>query len=268
MTFRVVTWNCRRAAAQHALWEYLAELAPDIAVLQEVRSLPAKLQEDYAARLVRPITRNGKPQQFETALLVRGEIGQPVPLVAELEWVNWELERFAGNLQAYRVEVGSGMALTVVGVYSPAWPVDRARLEGLDVSSVKLDQNPDVWVTDLLLAALRSPGIDRYAPLIVAGDMNLSETFDRWQDGPRGNREWLDRMAALGFTECLRHSQGSLTPTYRRPGRSEPEPQIDHMFVTATLAGRLIRCGTGDPGRVYGQNLSDHLPVVAEFESA
>jgi endonuclease/exonuclease/phosphatase family metal-dependent hydrolase len=122
-----------------------------------------------------------------------------------------------------------------------------------------------VWVTDLLVAALRQRGKSESKPMIVAGDFNLSETFDRWRGGPRGNREWLDRMAALGFTECLRLHQGALTPTYRRPGQVEPNSQIDHIFVTPDLAARLVSCRTGDTERVYGQGWSDHLPVVAEF---
>lgn len=127
MTFRVITSNCRRPAAEHGLWDYFAELAPDIAILQEVRSLPDSLREKYAVRLVRPVTRSGSLQQFESALLVKGEIGQPVRLTTELEWVNRELERFSGNLQAYWAEVGTGIALTVVSVYSPAWPVGASR---------------------------------------------------------------------------------------------------------------------------------------------
>jgi exonuclease III len=262
---RVVSWNCRRASAEHSLWTYFEELTPDIAVLQEVQSIPARVLEAYDVRLARPITRKGNPQRFQSVLLVRGQILEPVKLDAELDWVNRELERFAAGLMAFRVQVRDGPALTVIGVYSPAWPVDRERLQGMDVSSVKLKQNPEVWVTDLLVAALRHRARGGSTPMVVAGDFNLSETFDRWKGGPRGNREWLDRMAALGFTECLRQHQGTLTPTYRRPGKVEPESQIDHLFVTQELAAKLVSCRTGDAQRVYGQALSDHLPVVAEF---
>ena len=249
------------------MWSYLQDLAPDIAVLQEVRSLPTWVQEAYDIRLATPVTRKGNAQRFESALLVRGRIGAPVPLVSEIEWVNREIERIAAGLMAFRVEPATEPMLTVIGVYSPAWPVDAARLKSVDAGAVKLTQNPEIWVTDLLVAALRSAKMDRSAPMIVAGDFNLSETFDRWKGGPRGNREWLDRMAALGFTECLRQHQGALTPTYRRPGKVEPESQIDHLFVTTDLAARLVECRTGDRERVYGQRLSDHLPIVAEFRS-
>jgi exonuclease III len=154
--------------------------------------------------------------------------------------------------------------LIIVGVYAPAWPVARERLVGQELSGVKLVQNPDVWVGDLLVSALRRRADDG-AEWIVAGDFNSCETFDSWKGGPRGNREWLDRMTALGFVECLRHSRGALTPTFRKPGATKPTSQIDHMFVTSGLAAALVVCETGDHARVYDDQLSDHLPIVAKF---
>jgi endonuclease/exonuclease/phosphatase family metal-dependent hydrolase len=144
--------------------------------------------------------------------------------------------------------------------------VSRPRLEGVDLDGVKLAQNPDVWVTDLLVVALREASMISL-PWIVAGDFNACETFDSWKGGPRGNRDWLDRMAALGLTECLRHSQGKLTPTFRRPGKAEPHCQIDHLFVSAELSAQLAGCRVAPPERVYTQGLSDHLPIVAEFNA-
>lgn len=49
-------------------------------------------------------------------------------------------------------------------------------------------------------------------PLIVAGDLNSSETFDLRRGGPRGNREIIDRMNALGFYDCLRMFRGEPMP--------------------------------------------------------
>lgn len=68
---RVVSWNCRRASATHALWRYLADLAPDVAVLQEVNSLPQDLLHAYDSRITVPVGKTGKPQRFRSVLLVR-----------------------------------------------------------------------------------------------------------------------------------------------------------------------------------------------------
>jgi exonuclease III len=104
-------------------------------------------------------------------------------------------------------------------------------------------------------------------PWTVGGDFNACETFDSWKGGPRGNRRWLDRMADLGFTECLRHHTGRLTPTFRRPGASAAHCQIDYLFVSGELASRLGHCGTADSNIVFGNQLSDHFPIVAAFRS-
>jgi exonuclease III len=195
MTLRVLCWNCRRAAASHELWQYFDEISPDVALLQEVSSIPADLARSYAVRSATPITRSGALQRFQSALLVRGHAFEPLALRSGIDWVDSELERFAANLLAYRVSVPGLAPLAVVDVYSPAWPVARERLAGVDLMGVKLTQNPDVWVTDLLVAALsqRAEGSGEW---IVGGDFNACETFDNWRGGPRGNREWLDRMTA------------------------------------------------------------------------
>jgi exonuclease III len=266
MTLRVVSWNCRRASGTHALWKHFARMSPDIAVLQEVSALPDDLGAEYDIRTATPPTRSGNKQRFHSALLVRGTIGEAIELRSSEDWVNRELAHFAPNFLAFKVNVDGYPSFVVIDVYAPAWPVERERLVGADVSRVKLTQNPDVWVADLLVAALaqRSTEIGEW---IVGGDFNSCETFDSWRGGPRGNREWLDRMAALGFTECLRHSQGKLTPTFRKPGATEAHCQIDHLFVTKGLASQLLTCEVYEAETVYVAKLSDHLPIVASFSS-
>jgi endonuclease/exonuclease/phosphatase family metal-dependent hydrolase len=194
-------------------------------------------------------------------VLVKGKIVRAIPLTAAEAWVTAELIHFGGVVVACEVEV-KGARLAAVSVHSPAWPVDRERLTDVSVGSVKLTQSPDVWVADLLLAALRSRDV---LGLLIAGcDFNLCEPFDAWKGGPRGNREYLDRMVALGFVDCLRRVQGRLAPTFCKPGARQATAQIDHLFGDADLARRLVDC-RADPGVVFGAKLSDHLPVVADF---
>src|SRR6185312_1561139 len=119
--------------------------------------------------------------------------------------------RFQGNLISTRVQHGETL-LRVVSVHSPAWEIDRSRLAGIDKSAVQLALSPDVWLSDCLWATLPREPSEAW---IVGGDFNLSETFDAWKGGPRGNREYLERMAARGFTECLREVTGRVTPTFR-----------------------------------------------------
>ncbi len=169
------------------------------------------------------------------------------------------------NILARVVKPDKGPKLNVVSVYSPAWPVNRKRLQGMDVSNVKLIQNADVWIADLLWASLRFKPPLKSDPWIIGGDFNLSETFDLWPGGPRGNREYLDRMENLGLVECLRFYQGVLTPTYKNLTGGAIKHQMDHVFTTEAITGQLLSCITGTHEQVFGQGLSDHLPIIADF---
>jgi exonuclease III len=196
-------------------------------------------------------------------------------LSSEHEWVNHELECFKGNFVSCRVEPNNHNPLTVISVYSPAWPVARDRIKEVDVSKVKTQTNPDVWGTDILWAALQNT-VSENDTWIVGGDYNSSETFDvDWQDrnnkvyGIRscGNAQTLERMYRLGFTECLRKSNNdNIIPTFRH-STGGVEHQIDHLFVSNGLYSKLEKCSLGSQATIFGKSLSDHLPIIAEFRT-
>jgi exonuclease III len=261
--FSVVSWNCRRATADSPLWDYHLELNPDVALLQEVGGLSPTIRERYACDLVSAAWKHGEPLKVSTGLLVRGEIIGTVPLVAPFGWVDEVLARFGSNLVGREVRLAEDRVIRVISAYSPAWPVDHGLPEGQDTSEVRLPANPDLWLADILWACLRQQPPKPEASWIVGGDLNLSETFDangEWHC----NRVWLERMGALGFVECLRSSQGRLTPTFRHSSGSVKH-QMDHLFVTQALAEQLTYCTIGSHERVFDSWLSDHLPVVAHF---
>ncbi len=264
---RVLSWNCRRAKAHSALWQYFQELSPDIAVLQEVGVLPDEIKELYSVLVGTPRTKNGENQNFQSALLVRGSILSTIPLKSDHAWVNDQLDHFQGNILSFSIRLTQGQEINVIGVYSPAWPIPQSCYVDKDISEVKLSQNPSVWVADLITSALRNAPLNGCIPWIVAGDFNSCETFDKWKGGPRGNREWLDRMASLDLKECLSHSQGRLVPTFKGPRMQAASCQIDKLFVTPALSHRLRECFVGDELRIFGNGLSDHLPVVADFDN-
>jgi exonuclease III len=262
---RVVTWNCPKASAQSRVWDYPLELAPDLALLQEVCGIPKHVERRYATVQQYPVRKNGTPHQFTTAILVRGSVGNRIPLRGPAPWVDAELQRFAGNLIGVELQPDRGPRLKIICVYSPPWPVDKRRLAGVDVTAVRLTQNRDVWVSDLLWAALSVQNPQPDDPWIIGGDFNLCETFDTWRGGPRGNREYLERMGNLGLVDCLRHAKGALTPTFRTLGRGTITAQIDYLFVTDILRASLVACDPGSHQQVFDHGLSDHLPILAEF---
>lgn len=73
-------------------------------------------------------------------------------------------------------------------------------------------------------------------------------------------------MSELGFTECLRHyNDGKIIPTFKHAG-GEIAHQLDHLFVTKGLFAQLVRCRAGDQTIIFDKNLSDHLPIIADFK--
>jgi len=248
-------------------------LKPDIALLQEVGNIPEEINNQYDVFSKVAIYRTGKSQRFSTAVSVKGKIIKEIKLESTHEWVNKELEFFKGNFIACKVDLPSHRQYNVVSVHSPAWPVAKNRIKDIDVSDVKLSKNPNVWATEIFWSALKNM-VDENDMWIVGGDYNSSETFDRdYQVKHRlksglvseGNKEIRDRMYSLGFKECLLEYKRKLTPTYINANKKIVH-QLDHLYVTDNLFARILKCDTRDKSVIFGQYLSDHLPIIADFE--
>ena len=253
----------RRAKTDSLSWNYFIEIDPDLALLQEVNEIPRSIKDQYDYRYLKARKQSGEDQRFGNAVLVKGEIEDDLSLSSEIQWVKDEINFFSGNLLSCVAKPTGQDPIKVVSAYSPAWPIDKERLNGIDVSGVKLDDNPDVWLTEILWCGLKNAQPQDTERWIVAGDLNSSETFDvKW--GPRGNKQVMDRMKDLGFYECLRGFQKELTPTFRHSS-GDIEDQLDHLFVTKSLSDELIESKTGDSSRVFDNSLSDHLPIIAKF---
>ena len=80
--FRVVMWNCRRATAESRVWDYLLRLEPDVALLQEVGSIPDSIRFRFAIDSDCAMGRNGSPSRVRTAILVKGYVGKAFTLTA------------------------------------------------------------------------------------------------------------------------------------------------------------------------------------------
>jgi len=266
MKIKALSWNVRRAKRESLVWDVISQISPDIITLQEVITIPNSIKDCYSIYLRKATSKNGNKQIFSTAIFVKGEITKEMQLFSEFEWVNRELEYFEGNLLSCEVGKEGLFPINVVSVYSPAWPVDNQRLKNIDVSSVKLKLNPNVWCTEILWSALISNSNIKNENWIVAGDFNSSVTFDYlWKGGPRGNQEIIDRMNLIGFTECLNSYSGELVPTFKNPKGGKTIHQMDHMYVTEHLFSSLDKSYVGDSFEVFEKSISDHLPIISDF---
>lgn len=156
-----------------------------------------------------------------------------------------------GRLLAVPVSWG-GQQLAIVSVYAPVtgcMPVRRRR----------------AFFTATLRALLQSfPATTR---LIVGGDFNvaLNAALDRL--GAEVNpcerltsQALQDTCTALDLRDALRHAhpRGRLYTWSRRaqgPRRTQAS-LLDRIFVSGSLAGHILTCDVGPPGR------SDHKPVI------
>jgi exonuclease III len=264
--FRVLTWNCRKASLHSPAWDYLLELDPDIALLQDFRTIPDRVIGVYAT--APDITSAGEPGKapiYFAEVLAKGTVSRRLDLPAPEEWIKRELEAYRDFFTARLVTLDSGLHLTAMSVYSPAFALDTPRLDGIDTSSIRLAQHTKIFGTELLWATLATMRIRSDERFVIAGDFNSSETFD--VPKPRGNRDIMDRLGALDLTEALRESPGQLTPTFRSPRGGYITHQLDHMYVSALLLDELVSCDVGLAQRVFEPRptLSDHLPIVADF---
>ena len=261
---RIITWNMRRATGTSSAWKCLEDLNPDVALLQEVSSIPPVLYDLFDIKFLKTINKNGKPQKFGNAILVHGKIINELLLTSEYEWVQQELSRFSGNLLSCKVKPVGCPSLNIISVYSPAWPVDTSKYQDIDITTIKLKLNPKLWVTEILWSALKNVNLSE-SYWIVGGDLNCSETFDSTFSS--GNQEILDRMEALGFSECLRKYSGKLTPTYKNLKGGKVIHQMDHLFVTDLLFSTLSQSTAGDNLDIFEKSISDHLPIIADFNN-
>jgi endonuclease/exonuclease/phosphatase family metal-dependent hydrolase len=244
-------------------WEYLCALKPDLALLQEVNSMPNFIENKFDCLYKKAAKKNGQAQRFGTAILVKGKIINPIQLRSKWNWVNEEINRFTGNFVAADVVLENGFRAQTISVHSPAWRIELPAVDEIDKSEIKLKNNRDVWGTELVWAALKNAVPKNAFPWIVGGDFNSSTTFDLPKI--RGNQEFIDRMNALGLVECLFNFKGVLTPTFKNPHNQKVIHQIDHLFASAFMISNVESCNVGDLQEVFDAKLSDHLPIIADF---
>ena len=263
---RVLTWNLNHRSVDSPQWDYFRQVDPDVALLQEANKVPKDLLTAYDTTFENAITDKGLPVSFmRTGVAVKGKIIEPIDLLPNFGWAQAYRAIFDGSVLARKVELNNGTKLNVVSVHSPAWALNIKDLKPTDIDSVRLDKSKKIWIADLLTYSLKFVDIVN-ENWIIAGDFNLCELLDKRPPGP--NIEYLERMADYGWQECLRTTNGKLTPTFNGKASYLNRFQLDYLFVNSKLAGTLKSCVAGAIDEIFGDKLSDHLPVMAEFANA
>lgn len=270
---RLLSWNMaymkpgafKMVANRERQWALLAELAPDVALLQECRPddivfhAPSGMTEAYDVV-------GTLPDRWTacSAVLARRTV-KAVPLdraalpAAESRWLDY----LSGYVAAAVVTV-EGQEIAVASVHAVAKEVTDIALSDADHERVRRRALNRAWHNDLAVAAL-APWVEG-RPFIIGGDWNNALLFDTnyplgAEGGPGASAEFFENRSAAGWHHALRKFHEEEVRTYLDTGSAPYE--LDHIFTDQSLHERLNSCEVLDQASTAG--LSDHAPVVAEF---
>jgi exonuclease III len=274
MRFTVATWNMdhwkgvgRDREHTAKAWRYARELGVDVLLLQEAVPPPGGFEATvFPTRDALERWHSGGRAAFGTAIAVFGHDANEIPVGPLLGDRTARLtQTHDAAFVAVRVTAG-GEEIALVSLYGV--------LEGplLDkqtyaVTSVHRSLSD---LTPLLNARRR--------PRIIGGDLNVSTQMQ--PPHRAAHRVVFDRIAAFGLGDCTRSTANarqalggcpcadrdacSHVQTHRHP-KSQVPWQLDYLFASERqLMGKLKSCRAVDDGRAW--ELSDHCPVVAEFD--
>jgi exonuclease III len=243
--FRVVTWNLNHAfrSADASAWEYLTSLQPDIALLQEARQPPFK------GSIGSIIPDRGS---WGTWIVPFGRVHlSPIP------WVNLGETRPGGYLEASHpgaycvaeARLPSRRIVTVASVYGMlAFRARNGRRYAVTtVHRTLSDLTP-------ILDVKRSK-----KPVILAGDLNVTPQIR--EPDTAAHEAVIQRIKAFGLTDHLGETHKGFVRTYIN---HKLDWQDDWVFASPALI--CVRCEPENTGQAWA--LSDHCPVIAEFEFA
>jgi len=255
---KIATWNVNsvRTRADHVR-AFLADEAPDILALQELKAVDSQVPVDafaeagYGAAVFGQKTYNGVAFLYrdgcEPSEVTRGFPGEGEDAPARL------ISARFGDL-------------CLINIYLP---------NGSEVGSEKYNYKLD-WMERL--RTWLDEAFDPAAPVVLVGDFNVAPE-DRDVYDPEAFRDRvlfsepekaaLERIRAWGFTDCFRqhHGEAGLYSwwDYRmNMFRRGNGLRIDHVWATPAAAEVCTACDILVEPRRW-ERPSDHAPVVAAF---
>ncbi len=253
---RIATWNVNglRAAIRKGLDEWLADFAPDVLLLQEIRCLPEQLPADWQS-----------PTSWHVA------------------WHPAERKGYAGTAVFSRTPIkvlGTG----IDDAPDPEGRVLRVDVDGVDLLSVYLPSGSsseeaqvrkNVWMKQFgpWMASLKR----RRRPVIVGGDLNIARDerdIYHWRSNRDTSgflpheRDWLNGLVDSGWHDLVREHVGDVDGPYswwsqRGQARALDRGwRIDFLLANAAAAKRA-----SNPmiHREAGLACSDHAPVIVDL---
>ena len=235
---RIATWNLLAGGSRqrNAHWTMVHErLAPDILLTQESKKAPATF------RHTTKLWNEAVEGRWGSGVFANARI-RPIDVPGFRGWVT------GGELSRSRWL--TARPLRVFSVHCPPGAHGYVRTMH--------------DILDALAAAARA------ADLVLGGDFNVAAGYRAASEGvkmSRAEKELLDRITSdLGLIACWQAANPGkpLTQTLRWSGNREAPYHCDGIFVPQGWHARLRSCRVLSGAEWHA--LSDHNPVVAEFE--
>jgi len=254
---RITTWNVNglRAALKKGFSDHVAQLAPDVLMLQEVRSRPEQLPEEWQR-----------------------------PVGWHVYWHPAKKKGYAGTAILSRCPMQM-IGIGVDGQADDEGRIVQARIDGVQIVCVYLPSGSageerqtikEKWMKNAM------PWLSRLAkseqPVIVGGDLNIAHTE---QDifHAKGNRktsgflpherEWFGDVLAAGWNDFVRQHFGDVDGPYSwwsNRGRARELNRgwrIDYLLGNQAAKNRFENALIHRPG---GLTVSDHAPVTINLQ--
>ncbi|MDU8945375.1 exodeoxyribonuclease III [Ovoidimarina sediminis] len=257
---KIATFNINgiKARAQ-ALRDWLDEASPDVAVLQEIKSVDEAFPSDLFEDIGYNVATHGQKSFNGVAILSK----------YPLEDVRRGLPGDDGDEQARWIEatvVGEETPVRICGLYLP---------NGNPAPGPKYDYKL-AWMERLKARAAALLADE--APALMAGDYNVipqdedAARPDAWRKDALAlpqSREAFRRILNLGFTEAVATRMpgpGHFTFwDYQANAYDRNDGiRIDHVLLTPQAADLMTDCGI-DAGVRGREKPSDHVPVWVEL---
>jgi exodeoxyribonuclease-3 len=250
---RITTWNVNglRAALKKGFADHVAQIAPDMLMLQEIRSLPEQIPDAWRD----PVGWQAHWNPAEK----KGYAGTAILSRLPMDVLGCGIDNGADN--EGRIVHARVNGVQLVCAYLPSGSSGEER------QKIKFQ-----WMADVM------PWLTRLAkskqPVIVGGDLNIAHTEQDiyYVSGNKKTsgflpeeREWFTSLLAKGWTDLVREQFGDVKGPYSwwsNRGKARELDRgwrIDYLLGNKAAHERFIDATIHRPG---GMGVSDHAPVT------